>query len=663
MPLQCATLHLGARMTDFHHAQLDWDDQGQPRSRQFDDIYFASQDGLGETHHVFIEGTDLAARCAALPAGGGLVIGETGFGTGTNFLCAWRQFERSAPAEARLHFVSVEKYPLAAADLQRALARWPELAPWSAQLLEQYLAIHPGFQRLVLDGGRVILTLLIGDALHMLPQLDARIDVWFLDGFAPDKNPEMWAAPLFRQLARLSAPGASLATFTSKGTVRRGLIEAGFAMRRLPGHGKKWEFLSGRYQGAAGAPENPWYARPDYRAERREALVIGAGLAGCATAASLAARGWRVTLLERHDALAREASGNPQGVLYLKLSAHGTALSQLVLAGFGHTRRLLQRLQPGDWAACGVLQLAFDAKEAERQARLAEAFPTDLLQALDRAQAEAVAGVELSAGGLFYPDAGWVHPPALCRQLASHPRIRLLTHSEALELRRVDGHWQALDGERLLAEAPVAILAGAAEVRRFAAELPLKRIRGQISRLPQTTRSAELACVVCAEGYVAPPRGGEHTLGASFDFHSQDCVPTAAEHAGNLELLREISANLAERLDAEQLDPAQLEGRAAFRCTSPDYLPVVGPLADPAAFAEAYAVLGKDARQVPETPCPWREGLYVNSGHGSRGLITAPLCGELLAAWLNGEPLPLPRAVAEACHPNRFLLRKLIRGQ
>ena len=663
MPLQCATAFLGARMTEHHHAELDWNDQGQPLSRQFGDVYFAREDGLGETHHVFIDGNALAARCATLPAGGRLVIGETGFGTGTNFLCAWQQFERSAPEGARLHFVSVEKYPLARADLQRALALWPDLAPWSSQLLEQYVAIHPGFQRLVLDGGRVILTLLIGDALQMLPQLDARIDVWFLDGFAPDKNPEMWTAPLFQQLARLSAPGASLATFTSKGTVRRGLIEAGFAMRRLPGHGKKWEFLSGRYEGAAGAPEKPWYARPDYRPEQREALVIGAGLAGCATAASLAARGWRVTLLERHDALAREASGNPQGVLYLKLSAHGTALSQLVLAGFGHTRRLLQRLQPGDWAASGVLQLAFDAKEAERQARLAEAFPTDLLHSLTREQAEAIAGVALPAGGLFYPEAGWVHPPALCRLLAEQPSVRLLPHSEALELRRVDGRWQALDGERLLAEAPVAVLAGAAEVQRFAAELPLKRIRGQISRLPQTDASQTLACVLCAEGYVAPPRAGEHTLGASFDFHNDDLTPTAAEHAGNLELLREISTDLADRLHAETLDPARLEGRAAFRCTSPDYLPIVGPLPDPAAFAEAYALLGKDARQVPETPCPWREGLYVNSGHGSRGLITAPLCGELLAAWLEDEPLPLSRAVAEACHPNRFLLRKLIRGQ
>lgn len=650
-------------MSDLPHAQLDWNDQGQPLSRQFGDVYFSREDGLGETRHVFLAGNELPERFAALPAGARLVIGETGFGTGLNFLCTWQLFDQLAPADASLHFVSVEKYPLAASDLQRALTLWPELAHWSAQLLEQYQAIHPGFQRLVLDGGRVILTLLIGDALQVLPQLDARIDIWFLDGFAPDKNPEMWTQPLFQELARLSAPGANLATFTSKGTVRRGLIEAGFVIRRAPGYGKKWEILCGRYEGHAATAEKPWHARPP-RPDERAALVIGAGLAGCATAASLAARGWQITLLERHDQVAQEASGNPQGVLYLKLSAHGTALSQLVLAGFGHTRRLLQHLQQGqDWDACGVLQLAFDAQEAGRQAKLTEAFPADLLHSLSREQAEARAGVALPAGGLFYPEAGWVHPPALCRQLAEHPRIRLLTHSEALELRRVEGRWQALDGERLLAEAPVAILAGAAEVRRFAAELPLKRIRGQISRLPQTTRSAELACVVCAEGYVAPPRGGEHTLGASFDFHSLDCTPTAAEHAGNLELLREISTDLAERLDADRLDPAQLEGRAAFRCTSPDYLPIVGPLADPAAFAETYAVLGKDARQIPDSHCPWRDGLYVNSGHGSRGLISAPLCAELLAAWLDDEPLPLPRAVAEACHPNRFLLRKLIRGQ
>jgi tRNA 5-methylaminomethyl-2-thiouridine biosynthesis bifunctional protein len=217
----------------------------------------------------------------------------------------------------------------------------------------------------------------------------------------------------------------------------------------------------------------------------------------------------------------------------------------------------------------------------------------------------------------------------------------------------------------LLASAPTVVLAGAADIKRFdfSSDLPLKRIRGQITRLPQTPESQELSTVVCAEGYVAPARLGEHTLGASFDFNNDDLTPTAAEHAGNLHMLEEISMDLMARLGADTLRPETLEGRAAFRCTSPDYLPIVGPLADREAFADAYVSLGKDARQTPDIPCPWLEGVYVNSGHGSRGLITAPLSGELLAAWLDDEPLPLPRAVAEACHPNRFALRRLIRGK
>lgn len=653
-------------MSDFHHARLEWDEQGQPLSREFDDVYFSPASGFDETHHVFIAGNDLARRFTELPPGGHFSIGETGFGTGLNFLCAWQLFEQCAPADARLSFVSVEKFPLTRDDLQRALALWPQLARQATQLIDQYVAVHPGFQRFSLDDGRVALTLLVGDALDCLPELDARIDAWFLDGFAPAKNPDMWSPALFAQLARLSAPGTTLASFTSAGFVRRALKEAGFAIKRTPGFGKKWEMSRGRFEGAAQDDSKPWYARPRFVPERREALVIGAGLAGCATAASLAARGWQVRLLERHDAPAREASGNPQGVLYLKLSAHGTPLSRLILSGFGHTRRLLQRLEQGrDWQACGVLQLAFDAKEAQRQAKLAEAFPADLLHSLDQAGAEAKSGIGLPAGGLFYPEAGWVHPPALCQLLASHSNIRLLTHSEALELRREGADWFALDGERIIACAPVVVLAGAAEVLRFpqAGGLQLKRIRGQITRLPATSESAVLGTVVCAEGYVAPARDGEHTLGASFDFHSTDLTPTVAEHAGNLGLLEEISADLSHRLHASELEPERLEGRAAFRCTTPDYLPIVGPLADADAFAEAYAVLARDARQVPDVPAPWYDGLYINSAHGSRGLITAPLSGELLAAWLDDEPLPVPRAVAEACHPNRFALRRLIRGQ
>ena len=670
-PCTCQSALRSPTMTTIQHAQLDWDENGNPISRAFADVYFSNESGLAETRHVFLTQNDLHARFGALPADGRLVIGETGFGTGLNFLCAWQLFEACATPGARLQFVSVEKFPLSRTDLERALNLWPELKTFADQLLGQYLAIHEGFQRLVFDSGRVTLTLLIGDALQMLPQLDGQIDAWFLDGFAPSKNPEMWTPELFAELARLAAPGSTIGTFTSTGWVRRALNAAGFKMKRVPGIGHKWEVLRGTFVGwpeevATPTPAKPWFARPRLPAGERKALVIGAGLAGCATAASLAARGWQVSLLERHEDVAQEASGNPQGVLYLKLSAHGTALSQLILSGFGHTRRLLERLERGvDWGDCGVLQLAFDEKEGERQAQLAQAFSPDLLHVLVKTDAEARAGVALDSGGLFYPEGGWVHPPALCRHQAGMANIRLMAHNDVIELRREDDIWQAWDGQRLLASAAVVVLAGAAEIKRFAAsaDLPLKRIRGQITRLPETEASQSLSTVVCAEGYVAPGRLGEHTLGASFDFKSDDLTPTVAEHQGNLELLREISTDLTERLQANELPAEQLQGRAAFRCTSPDYLPIVGPLADRRAFLEAYAALRKDARQIPQTECPWLDGLYVNSGHGSRGLITAPLSGELIAAWLDNEPLPLPRSVAEACHPNRFVLRSLIRGK
>ncbi|WP_407315662.1 bifunctional tRNA (5-methylaminomethyl-2-thiouridine)(34)-methyltransferase MnmD/FAD-dependent 5-carboxymethylaminomethyl-2-thiouridine(34) oxidoreductase MnmC [Pseudomonas sp. nanlin1] len=651
------------------HAQIDWDEHGLPRSRAYADVYFSTESGLAETHHVFIEQNRLKERFQALAAHERCVIGETGFGTGLNFLCAWQLFQALACPGARLQFVSVEKYPLRPADLQRALALWPQLAAYAEPLMAQYVAIHPGFQRLMFDGGRVSLTLLVGDALEQLPLLDGQVDAWFLDGFAPAKNPEMWSPELFAELARLSHPGTTLGTFTSTGWVRRSLKAAGFKMKRVPGIGHKWEVLRGEFLGrpaelGALPLGKPWFARPAAHTGERRALVIGGGLAGCATANSLARRGWQVCLVERHAELAAEASGNPQGVLYLKLSAHGTALSQLIVSGFGYTRRLLEHLQRGvDWADCGVLQLAFDAKEVQRQQPLAEAFDASLLRLVDLAEAQRLAGVGLAHGGLYYPEGGWVHPPALCRWQAQHPNIQTLCNHQTLQLRRVDGLWQAWEGEQLLAEAPVAILAGAAEVTTFAAQLPLKRIRGQITRLAATSASQALACVVCADGYVAPARDGEHTVGASFDFQREDLAPSVAEHQSNLARLQDISVDLSARLAITDYAPDALQGRAAFRCTSPDYLPIVGPLADPNAFAEAYAGLAKNARQVPQQPCPWLEGLYVNSGHGSRGLITAPLSGELIAAWLDNEVLPLPRAVAEACHPNRFAVRQLVRGK
>ncbi len=673
-------------MAEIDHADLHWDEHGQPLSSQFDDVYFSRASGLAESQHVFIQHNHLAERFAKLKDGDTFVIGETGFGTGLNFLSAWQCFLTHAPAAARLQFISVEKYPLQRNDLEQALALWPELSELREQLLHQYIAIHSGFQHMQLANGRISLTLLIGDALEMLQQLDGKVDAWFLDGFAPAKNPDMWNAQVFAQLARLAHSSTTLATFTSAGFVRRGLIAAGFAMQRVPGFGHKREMLAGHFQPTetSSTQSNPWFARPKphaLAAEQRHAIVIGAGLAGCASAASLAARGWRVTIIEQHSKIAQEASGHAQGILYLKLSAHNTALSRFILSGFGYTRRLLAALSTekpanssnqktmlstDDWDMCGILQLAFNDKEHKRFATLAEHFPKELLQAVSAEQASAIAGVELEYSGLFYPEAGWVNPPALCHILSQHPLISLKTTEQALTLSQDAEHnWQVHSANSLIAAAPVVVLCSAANVAQFtqSAHLPLNPVRGQTTQLPATPASENIHCVVCADGYISPARQGTHTIGASFNFAADSQAATLAEHYSNLDLLHEISPSLKEHCATDALDVSTLQGHAAFRCTSIDYLPLVGPIAQHDAFMQTYADLRKDARLPLQQPCPWHQGLYVNTAHGSRGLISAPLAAELLSAWICHEPFPLPLDIVQHSHPNRFALRTLMRNR
>lgn len=646
---------------------IDWQD-GQPVSRRFGDVYFSRDSGLEETRHVFLAGNGLRERWAALAPHGRFTIGETGFGTGLNFAAAWALWDEVAPRSARLRFVSVERHPLPPADVSRTLGLWPELARYREALLAQWTEVAPGWQRFVFGGGRVLLTLLAGDVRTVLPRLDGRVDAWFLDGFAPGKNPEMWRAEVLAEVARLSASGATCATYTVAGEVRRGLEAAGFAVEKTPGFGRKREMLRGALRARPGSTWHPpWFARPAPYLAERKALVIGAGLAGTSTAASLAARGWGVTLLDRHDSLAAEASGNPQGALYARLSPHATALTELAAAGLEYTARSLPvfGLERGvEFDPCGVVQLEYDESERVRQSRLAaQGWPTGFLARLDRADASARAGIAVPSGGLLFPRAGWVRPPALCRVLAAHASIEVTLGRAALNLRRTSDGWEVHDRAGAIAKAPVVVIAASGGSAAFdqTAHLPLRLIRGQLTLVPETPGSRMLQSVLCGEGYIAPAVDGAHSLGATHKFRDPSTGVTAAEHRENLAKLAALAPALYAALGADGLDPARLAGRAALRCSSPDYLPIIGPLVDATRFATVYAKLPHDATLELDTPSPWLDGLYVNTAHGSRGLVTAPLSGELLAAYLDDEPAPLPGPVAEAVHPSRFLLRNLIR--
>jgi len=406
---------------------IEWREDGQPVSAQFGDVYFSHENGLAESRYVFLKHNQLEQRFKTLKDNASFVVGETGFGTGLNFLSCWQLWQEHAPITAQLTFISTEKYPLTPKDLKRALALWPSLSPLIAILLNAY-KMHftsvntPQYKTLTFGNTRLLL--LINDAeigfkellhqtvpttpenlgneqyvqdLSTIKPVWGGVDAWFLDGFAPAKNPEMWTVSLYKTIALLSKKDTSFSTFTAASNVRRGLIEVGFKIAKAPGFGRKREMLYGLFdidrpvplpeQSDVNKPTTvakntttdkktrrssstknvtPWAVINNYKPlqAQQTVAIIGGGLAGCHSAYALAKRGFKVTIIDRQSELASEASGNPQGILYAKLSPHSQALSDFNLDALLYSQHFYQdywqQTQQGD--CCGVLQLSYNDK-------------------------------------------------------------------------------------------------------------------------------------------------------------------------------------------------------------------------------------------------------------------------------------------------------------
>ena len=625
-------------------APLEFAADGTPCSSAFDDVYHSTDGGLGQAQHVFLAGNDLPRRWQGRDS---FVILETGFGLGLNLLATWAAWRADPQRCARLHFVSCELHPFRREDLaalHAALAaQAPEIAPLAAELQARWPTLTPGLHRIHLDGGQVVLSLFLGDAADGLANLRACADAFYLDGFSPAKNPQLWSARVFHLLARLAAPGATLATWSVAGEVREGLRRAGFDCDKAPGFGGKRQMLRGVYRGpgklAAAAP-------------RRHALVLGAGAAGSSVAERLAARGWTVDVVDAADRPGAGASGNHAGVLRPLPSLDDNRLGRLTRAGtlyaLQHLAHLDELGQPVRFDACGVLHIARDDLQEDKQRAVVERHqpPAEHLRYVDREEASRIAGWPLANGGWWFPSSGWVQPPSLCRAnlAAQAERIRGHFGRTVARLEREGDDWLALDAEGgLIARAPQLIVANGVGIRELpqAGALPVISARGQVSLL-QAEDGSPPRVVVCRQGYVSPAVDGLRCAGASFGVGDDDPALRRADHVQNLYKLEGILPGYTKGLDI-----AALGGRVGFRPASPDRLPMVGALPAPTRL---------------ETPCPLdeiprHEGLWAISGFGSRGLVFAALMGETLACMLNGEPLPIENDLCEAIDPARFLLR------
>ncbi|MBZ5487232.1 bifunctional tRNA (5-methylaminomethyl-2-thiouridine)(34)-methyltransferase MnmD/FAD-dependent 5-carboxymethylaminomethyl-2-thiouridine(34) oxidoreductase MnmC [Halomonas aquamarina] len=655
-------------LTALSAPSLTWSDTS-PHSDAFDDVYFSREDGRAETEHVFLNANRLPERFAGWENTRAFVVGETGFGTGLNMLCAWACFEQHAPKGARLHLLSTEKYPMTRASLERALRAWPSLASYSQVLCAQWPAAVTGIHRLHLSP-RVTLDLHFGDTTERLALLDGQVDAWFLDGFAPSKNPQMWQPELFEAMAARSRPGATFATFTCAGVVKRGLKAAGFSWKKVPGFGRKREMLAGAIETPpvdTRRAATPWFTPPQALPARHVA-VIGAGMAGASVAAALARRGIKVTVIER-DAPGAGASGNRQGALYVKLAADTNHQSRFYLGGLLYSQRWLDQLNaPALWQPCGVVQLALDDRETRRQQRFIaqHPLPDNVVRPLSDELGDAVGVAVEARHGLLYPAAGWVRPKALCEHLLQTPSITLEQGSVS-RLVREDNAWQLHLEDGRMFEADQVVIASAHYANAFeqTASLPLQQVRGQVSevRLPDGVEGPKR--VVCAGGYVSPALDGVLTFGASFIPNSADTAVTAEDHQRNVDELRQTLPALVAEMESAGLDvtPAALEGRAAVRAASPDKTPYAGPVPDAPAWNTAYARLSKDASKVPSTPGEHHPGLWISTAHGSRGLSSAPLCAELIASRLCDDPMPLEAPLVDHLHPGRRIISALVRAQ
>ncbi|MDR7272312.1 tRNA 5-methylaminomethyl-2-thiouridine biosynthesis bifunctional protein [Pelomonas saccharophila] len=607
-------------------AEVDFSDPGAPVAPAFGDVYHSRAGALAQARHVFVAGNGLPARWRGRER---FVVLETGFGLGNNFLATWDAWRQDPARCERLVFVSVEKHPLRREDLVRAHAHsaLPELA---RQLVDHWPPLTAGLHTLNFESGCVELLLGLGDARELLRELVLQADALYLDGFAPQRNPELWDEWLLKSLSRHAVPGTTAATWSINRPMRRALASLGFEVELAAGFASKPEMTVARFA-PRHLPQRPAGREPLAPAARR-AVIVGAGLAGAACALALARQGLACTVVDELPGAAPASSGNPAGLFHGTLNPDDGPHARFNRAAALATQALLAEL--GLPHQQGLLRL-----ETRRPLDAMQGVP-GYVQALSAQAASALAGTTLAHPAWFYPGGGALAPAAYTRAMlnASGAALLLGQHVAALE-EAVDG-WRLLDAQgHLVAEAPLVVLAGGHAQLPLLGELAADLVvqRGQLTHLPAAPWCPALP--VAGEGYAIADGQGGLWCGATTQDGDLDPSLREADQADNL-------ARYARLAGLAAAPRAPLAGRVAWRLIAPDRLPLIGGLATPGEAAEQLRLQ------------PRRPGLVVCTGLASRGITWAALAGRLVAALALGSPRPLEAELLDAVDPLRFALRR-----
>ena len=665
-------------MFTIQHAKIHFNQENTPVSDKFDDVYFSNQDGLAETHYVFLEGNQLWERWVNYQEAH-FVIAETGFGTGLNFFAVttlFREFRQKHPDSPlkRLYFTSFEKYPLPLDALQQAHLAYPQFSHLAQHLQQNWLNPIQGCYRFHFD--ETTLDLWFGDVAENLPQLgdymNGKIDAWFLDGFAPSKNPDMWNEQLYQQMFRFTKLQGTFATFTAASAVRKGLENSGFNMTKRKGFGKKRECLSGqKTQEKPTALSAPWFHSQPANLNKQDIAIIGGGIASLCTAISLVKRGAKITIYCEAEQTALNASGNKQGAFYPQLSDDNERNIRFYIHAFAYGHQFLQ------WAIqqqiefehefCGVALCAYNEKAESKLNKIAKLnLPSDLYQSLSQTELSEKVGLPLPFGGGFIPQGAWLAP----RQLVQHAfaflekqGVQIKRSQKVTALSQTKNGWQITTAENETFCHEVVVLANGHKLTEFeqTQKLPLYPVRGQVSQIPTSEKLLKLKTVLCYDGYLTPvdQAKASHCIGAS---HVRDNATREFSLTEQQENQQKIQQNIPEEWTKE-VDTSGNLARIGVRCSVRDLTPMMGAVPHFSAQQTQYPNLfNLRRRKQPIEQSGNYPNLYLIGALGSRGLTSAPFLGETLASLIYGEPLPMSEDLIHNLMPNRSWVRRWLKG-
>ncbi len=648
-------------------AKLAWQSGPVVRSSQFKDIYFSDIDGLAETKHVFISGNNLQQKFADISEASphfNFTLGELGFGTGLNFLATWAEWAKKSHSAGHLTFVTTEAFPLNKEDFAKAQKKissnWPELSTYSEQLSSAYPALLAGVHTILLAED-VTLQLMLGDAATSLSKYSGLIDCWYLDGFSPSTNPEMWSNEIFKQMANHSHQGTSLATFSVAGFVRRGLTDAGFEVEKTEGFARKKHMLIGQF---TNKQENNIKSKPYYSysnltpSQGKRALVVGAGIAGASLAWHLKQTGFEVTVIDKNG-IASGASGNPAGLIMPRLDLDQNSDAQLYLHAWLYSSNLINILEKRTGTTIlthpGGIRLATNESDAKKHQKLAlqAVGETGLIRSINEKEAANRSGISIPTGGtgphLSYDIGGTLSPKAFISALLEGSTIieaELLSFRHNAQPNEIIATIRTEYSEKET-QTDHLFIASSVHADQYMHRPTCTASMGQIDILDHTPPN----CSITAGQYIAPYMG-QCVVGATYKNVPLDTSPDVNSRNSTKNIL-----SMKELIGLPVDETIITNSRASLRCFTNDRHPIAGPVPDWQYYQEHYDRLSVK-READLTEATYIPNTYILTALGSRGFITAPYCAAFISALATERPNPLDLDKQQLIHPARFFVRQ-----